>query len=192
LDCDTHSQSIDLLSLPFSDSPSEEEELTEQCSQRLRNRLWELPDTADSEGSMPDEGWIHEWADRQQQKKQMKQFVKQMDMDELITNGRGGRQSKIAGDFTLLPHAALEQAAIVLEEGCAKYGACNWKNIPLLDHMNHAYRHLSQASELFYRQANSPAHGALLEELSHALVRTMFCIDRLIANDLSWRGDDES
>lgn len=108
------------------------------------------------------------------------------DADEVVTNELGGKQSAIKGRYDLLPYLALEEAAIVLGEGAIKYGINNWKQIEYADHLNHAYRHIARAAELSHVDKQSPEIvSALLTELSHSLVRTMFTIDRLKSSQLT-------
>ena len=64
------------------------------------------------------------------------------DSEPTITNDKGGRQSDIKFDYTLLPGDALEHIAECLTAGCAKYGKDNWRLIPRRDHVSHAIRHL--------------------------------------------------
>lgn len=58
-----------------------------------------------------------------------------------ITNKKGGKQSHIPARFDLIDGAALFEMAKVLHEGAEKYGADNWRQIPLEDHLNHMIMH---------------------------------------------------
>ena len=169
-----YDSSADLLSLPPLSSP----------------RLWVLPDEMEQESKQPlDESWTAKWI---KNKAKLEKEGMHLTQEEIVTNNRGGKQSRIHGDYTLIPHSALEQAAMVLEEGAAKYGALNWKDIPMMSHLNHAYRHITIASDLFHAGRGYPDQLQLLEELSHALVRTMFCIDRLLEDDYDYKNYDYS
>lgn len=61
---------------------------------------------------------------------------------ETHTNERGGKQSFIDVAYVLIPAYAMEQIAKVLFQGAQKYGVDNWKQIPTMDHVNHAMRHI--------------------------------------------------
>src|SRR5207253_801882 len=56
----------------------------------------------------------------------------------VVVNSQGGRQSRLAFRSDLLPASAIIDVARVLEEGAAKYGKDNWRQIPRVDHLNHA------------------------------------------------------
>jgi hypothetical protein len=64
------------------------------------------------------------------------------DMDEIITNDRGGSQSNIGVRYDLIPGSAIREIALILSAGAVKYGDDNWKLIPVRDHINHAINHL--------------------------------------------------
>lgn len=63
------------------------------------------------------------------------------------TNSNGGSQSLIEARFDLIDARALLEVAKVLYQGAKKYGADNWRLIPVEDHINHnimhAYAYLS-------------------------------------------------
>ena len=61
---------------------------------------------------------------------------------ELVTNEKGGRQSKINYRFDLLPAGAVATVAKVLKEGAESHGENNWHSIPSSDHLNHALLHI--------------------------------------------------
>ena len=62
--------------------------------------------------------------------------------DETIVNSAGGKQSKVHGDFTLIPPEVLRDVAVVLEHGAKKYGEGNWVFISEQEHINHAIAHM--------------------------------------------------
>ena len=65
-------------------------------------------------------------------------------MDEVIINEAGGKQSKVRGDFTLIPPEVLRDVAVVLGQGAARYGKSNWMLIPATEHINHALAHINK------------------------------------------------
>lgn len=67
--------------------------------------------------------------------------------DPFVTNIFGGRQSKVAGRFDLIPPSVLREVAEVLEKGAEKYGQDNWKLITRDEHVNHAVAHLYKLLE---------------------------------------------
>lgn len=62
--------------------------------------------------------------------------------DEIHTNDKGGRQSKLSVRFDLIPAYSLKIVAQILAVGAVKYGVSNWKLIDTEDHINHAINHL--------------------------------------------------
>lgn len=61
---------------------------------------------------------------------------------ETTTNDAGGKQSKSLYRLDLLPAKATLAVGAVLYEGERKYGADNWRKIPLADHLNHLLIHV--------------------------------------------------
>lgn len=104
----------------------------------------------------------------------------------IIQNDKGGKQSKVEGDFTLLPFKALVEAARVLEQGAITYEpdydpernkGCkelNWTKIGCLDHLNHCLQHALKAAALM-NSSGEPEE--IKEELAHALCRLMFTVE---------------
>lgn len=82
----------------------------------------------------------------------------------IVTNERGGKQSSTPYAFHLCPPEAMFSAAKTLAYGAERYGAENWRNIDIPDHLNHALQHI------FGYLAGDVSD----EHLSHALVRLMF------------------
>ena len=58
-----------------------------------------------------------------------------------VTNANRAKQSAIPYRMDLLPARATLAAANVLHHGAEKYGANNWRGIPVEDHLNHALSH---------------------------------------------------
>lgn len=59
----------------------------------------------------------------------------------ITTNEHGGLQSEVLVRFDLIDGKALFAMAAVLHEGAEKYGADNWRLIPVEDHLNHLIMH---------------------------------------------------
>ena len=63
------------------------------------------------------------------------------DSSDIVTNSRGGKQSRVSGRYDLMPPKALRRVAEVLATGAEKYGEWNWLKIDEKDHVNHAINH---------------------------------------------------
>ena len=82
----------------------------------------------------------------------------------ITTNALGGSQSHIKSRFDLIDGPALFEMASVLHKGAEKYGANNWRMIPVEDHLNHLIMH-----------AYAYLSGDRTDEhLSHIMCRSMF------------------
>ncbi|PYE51558.1 hypothetical protein HUB98_05975 [Paenibacillus barcinonensis] len=95
----------------------------------------------------------------------MSEVVKGVGKDApTVTNELGGKQSQVLYRFDLLNPAAMFEMTKVLKYGADKYGADNWMNIEVRDHINHmlihAYAYL--------------AGDTSDEHLSHIMCRAMF------------------
>lgn len=82
----------------------------------------------------------------------------------VVTNEHGGSQSALPARFDLFDGAAMLGMARVLHEGAEKYGAHNWRNIPIDDHLNHLLMH----TFAYLSGDNSDDH------LTHIMCRAMF------------------
>jgi len=81
-----------------------------------------------------------------------------------VTNEVGAKQSHLPCRFDLIDGPALFEMAHVLHEGAEKYGANNWRGIPVDDHLNHLIMH-----------AYAYLSGDRTDEhLSHIMCRSMF------------------
>lgn len=60
---------------------------------------------------------------------------------ETVYNEKGAGQSHLPYRFDLIDAKAMFKIAEVLDEGAKKYGADNWRGIPLEDHLNHLIAH---------------------------------------------------
>lgn len=81
-----------------------------------------------------------------------------------ITNEMGGSQSDIPVRFDLFDGPAMFAMAEVLHTGAEKYGANNWRAIPISDHLNHILMHV-----FAYLSGDESD-----EHLSHIMCRAMF------------------
>jgi hypothetical protein len=82
----------------------------------------------------------------------------------VVTNERGGGQSKAEYHFTSLDPLAMFEMTKVLAEGDAKYGTNNWRKIDIEDHLNHLIIH----AYAYLAGDRSDEH------LSHIMCRAMF------------------
>lgn len=82
----------------------------------------------------------------------------------IITNERGGSQSKVPVRFDLIDGLALFEMAKVLHTGAEKYGPNNWRKIDVEDHLNHLIMH----AYAYLAGDRSDDH------LSHIMCRAMF------------------
>lgn len=80
------------------------------------------------------------------------------------TNANGGSQSSVPVRFDLIDGPSLFSMATVLKEGADKYGANNWRKIPVEDHLNHLIMHA-------YAYLSGDTSD---EHLSHIMCRAMF------------------
>lgn len=92
-----------------------------------------------------------------------------------ITNEKGGSQSDVNVRFDLIDAKALFRMAGVLDHGAKKYGANNWRHIPVEDHLNHLLMHV-------YAYL---AGDETDDHLSHALCRATFALG--VRLDPNWR-----
>lgn len=83
-----------------------------------------------------------------------------------ITNEDGAGQSDIPYRMDLLDARALMVAAAVLKSGADKYGAGNWRVIPIRDNLNHLLAHT-------YAYLAGDTQD---DHLSHVLCRALFAL----------------
>ena len=81
----------------------------------------------------------------------------------VVTNEKGGMQSKVERAFHLMDGKAMFRLAGVLHIGAQKYARDNWRKIGCEDHINHALQHL------FAYQAGDKQD----DHLGHAFCRLM-------------------
>lgn len=60
---------------------------------------------------------------------------------ETITNAAGAKQSATTRRLDLVPPLAILAVGEVLHHGAKKYGADNWRGIPVAEHLNHLLIH---------------------------------------------------
>ena len=81
----------------------------------------------------------------------------------IVTNEKGGMQSKVERAFHLMDGKAMFRLAGVLHIGAQRYARDNWRKIDCEDHINHALQHL------FAYQAGDRQD----DHLGHAFCRLM-------------------
>ncbi|MCM3257042.1 DUF5664 domain-containing protein [Paenibacillus lautus] len=81
-----------------------------------------------------------------------------------VTNEQGGKQSEVLYRFDLLDPLAMFEMTKVLKYGAEKYGADNWRRIPVEEHLNHMIIH----AYAYLAGDNTDEH------LSHIMCRAMF------------------
>lgn len=84
----------------------------------------------------------------------------------VTTNEHGGSQSDVPVRFDLIDAKAMFEMAKVLDHGAKKYGANNWRLIPVEDHLNHLLMH----AYAYLAGDRTDDH------LSHALCRATFAL----------------
>jgi hypothetical protein len=84
----------------------------------------------------------------------------------IIIDENGAGQSDIPYRMDLLDAQALLAAAKVLHNGAKKYGAGNWRDLPIRDHLNHLLTHT-------YAYLAGDGQD---DHLSHVLCRAMFAL----------------
>lgn len=83
-----------------------------------------------------------------------------------ITTPQGGQHSDTPYAFHLIDPYALCAIAKVHKEGAEKYGADNWRGIPIPDNLNHAIQHI-------YAYLAGDTQD---EHLAHAACRLIFAL----------------
>jgi len=84
----------------------------------------------------------------------------------VTTNEHGGSQSQVDVRFDLIDARSMFAMAGVLDHGAKKYGANNWRIIPVEDHLNHLLMHTYA-----YLAGDSTD-----DHLSHILCRATFAL----------------
>ena len=60
---------------------------------------------------------------------------------EIVTNDKGGKQSKVSYGFHLCDTGAMLALAKTLQYGASRYARDNWRKIPAEEHFNHMLIH---------------------------------------------------
>jgi hypothetical protein len=88
------------------------------------------------------------------------------EMDEIITNANGAKQSDLRARFDLLPARALKEVAAVLHRGAEKYGEENWRGLSVEEIHNHTLGHAVAFNE-----------SEELEDLAHTACRALMALE---------------
>lgn len=92
----------------------------------------------------------------------------------VTVNEEGGAQSDVPVRFDLIDAKAMFEMAKVLDHGAKKYGADNWRRIPVQDHLNHLLMH----TYAYLAGDESDDH------LSHILCRATFALGVKLGDDV--------
>lgn len=90
-------------------------------------------------------------------------------------NEKGGAQSDVPVRFDLIDAKAMFEMAKVLDQGARKYGADNWRLIPINDHLNHLIMH----AYAYLAGDDTDEH------LSHILCRATFALGVCLQDDFN-------
>ena len=85
----------------------------------------------------------------------------------IVSNSKGGKQSATPYAMHLVPPTAILEVAKVLEYGAKRYGANNWRDVDIDDHLNHVLAHIYA----YLAGDDSDNH------LSHAACRILFAVE---------------
>lgn len=99
----------------------------------------------------------------------------------IVENERGGKQSKVAYRYDLIPAEVLERIARIFDYGAKIYEPDNWKKISLEDHINHCLVHI-----MAYRLGDSSD-----DHLGHATWRMIAAYWTAMQNGYDARQPDE-
>lgn len=88
------------------------------------------------------------------------------------TNDKGGMQSKLEVDFSLLDIPAMFRLGQVLTKGKIRYERDNWRKIDVESHLNHAIQHIMA----FIHDKRVPPTNLVEDHLGHAFTRLMMAI----------------
>lgn len=90
---------------------------------------------------------------------------------DVVVTESGGRHSFVLARFDLIPPESMKLIAQCLGVGAHRHGEENWRNIPISDHINHAFNHLNE----FRLGATDEPH------IVNAAVRTIFALSLAVA-----------
>ena len=104
-------------------------------------------------------------------------------MDEIVTNEHGGKQSKIAGKCTEIPPLAMIELSSVMGIGADNYpresdGTPNWYKIDSFSNLDHCLEHAFN----FLVERNKPDRDIafMREELSHCAARACMALEMFL------------
>ena len=104
------------------------------------------------------------------------------DPSHIVTNEKGGKQSKIDGRMTEVPPLALKEVSKVMGLGSVRYpreadGTPNWHRIDSTSNLDHALLHATH----YLAERNLPTKvqdlDRLREELSHFAARALMALE---------------
>ena len=106
---------------------------------------------------------------------------------QIITNDKGGKQSKIAGQPTELPPLAIIEVSKVMAVGAERYpreadGSPNWHKIGCFSNLDHCIEHAFN----FLAERNKPPQdkAKMLEELSHTAARSLMALEQFLRKEM--------
>jgi hypothetical protein len=99
------------------------------------------------------------------------------DTEEIHTNEKGGKQSKLYVAYHLIDPNALEALAAIHHRGAVKYTPDNWRSIDTEEHLNHAMHHITQGMKILTgRRRGMYMPRDQEDHLAHALCRLTFAL----------------
>jgi hypothetical protein len=104
----------------------------------------------------------------------------------IVTNERGGKQSKIKGMMTEVPPLALLEVSSVMGLGATNYpreddGTPNWHQISWQSNLDHGLEHAAN----LMAECNKPdrSYAVMREELSHHAARAVMALEQFIREE---------
>lgn len=114
--------------------------------------------------------------------------------DEIVTNERGGKQSKIDGKPTEVPPLAFLEIAKIMGLGSERYpreadGTPNWHRIDTYSNLDHGL----ERAALFLAERNKPDRNIekMREELGHHAARACMALEMFLLEECT-NGIDDS
>ena len=106
----------------------------------------------------------------------------------IVTNEKGGKQSKIRGRMTEVPPLALLEVSEVMGLGSVTYpreedGTPNWHKIDWLSNLDHCLEHAANACGLRNQPSWNPPDAKrkmIRDELSHTAARAMMALEMFL------------
>ena len=105
----------------------------------------------------------------------------------IITNARGGKQSRIEGRCTEIPPLAIIELSKVMGEGAEKYpreedGTPNWYRIDCSSNLDHCLEHIFNF--LAERNKLERDKKKMREELAHCMARACMAMEQFLREEL--------